>query len=654
MGCVKLREGFLKKFIEGEIYLQNPPMRTKDFIEFSKKRGIITNAEELEFFEKKGFLYPILRIENPRNSVGNHGYITISFQNFEKDLILSLFKNNKIFDPSKLPFQQHSTFKDKKNGYFNERISSFYSSFQVYWLEILKNRFSFSFNFASTLWNDKKIESLDDFIFELKKRDNIYYFDNFQKENELLKDRSDKFQRVLEFLLSIQEFYYPYGSSGSRAMYIKDADNWWGKKPIFDPKKELERLGTNIEEVSWYYKWFSQRSMEILGVKRDDWIQLWKNIAWRKKNELNNEVRVGIEYLQWAIMLKRFLEDYCGNNILDIDEVDNISHHDILNFDTSEENQSGRVLRSFRHRIYFDPKKNKNYYHDKYKRLFYLANAFELNYQPRIMVFVEGETEEGIFPRIFEWYYAKPENLGIEIVNFKGVDKLLSTSQNATELKNLIDNIQKDLREKCISTNQRIKMTKLIKKLKNTDIVISNWTSFIRYNLEKWQIIPFFVSDNEGNVKHFLDAGKPINFEGKNYDIPSGWKYLWGETNENKPYKGNNFEFANFSDEEIVLAINQVLNDEIDIEKVKKVREQEEGIKKIDDRILKSGTKRKIVQVLFDNLFKEYEETNGRLLLDRPIFRLIDKIMELANLNHLPTNTEIELINKNYILSLLK
>jgi len=81
-------------------------------------------------------------------------------------------------------------------------------------------------------------------------------------------------------------------------------------------------------------------------------------------------------------------------------------------------------------------------------------------------------------------------------------------------------------------------------------------------------------------VEHFLDAGKPINFKGKNYDIPDDWKYLWGVTNNNKPYKGNNFELANFNDEEILLAIEELLNDKIDINKVKEVREQEEGIKK--------------------------------------------------------------------------
>ena len=45
--------------------------------------------------------------------------------------------------------------------------------------------------------------------------------------------------------------------------------------------------------------------------------------------------------------------------------------------------------------------KDKNYFYDRYKRLFYLSNDFKLDYQPRVMVFVEGGTEQKILPEIF-------------------------------------------------------------------------------------------------------------------------------------------------------------------------------------------------------------------------------------------------------------
>jgi len=681
---LKLQEEFIKRFIEEEKYLQNPPLKLKDFIKFCEERGIKTNESELEFFEKEKLFYPIFRTENPivedemlkffkDKDEPHFRYLYPHFNDNEyyKNILLGLMKKGYLFDPSTKPFKEWSSFEDEELENGREKISSFYSSFQIHWLTILKESYSFNVNLAYnriivssslTRLNEFKlsdtfsIESFDDFQIELEKASGFILGElvfNFEKKKQELIKMYQYFRKIIEFLMSIEHIYAPYGRSSSKTINVRDK-KWDEKREKFNPKRELNDFGVTIQEVASIYGIFSEKSRKILGIKRDDWIQLWKSIAWNRKDKLEGHNRLGIEYLQWASMLKRFIEDYCKREILDIDEMSNISRNDILKFDPPKMDQSGILLRASRNEKYFDPEKNKNYYHDKYKRLFYLANDFELNYQPKIMVFVEGETEEELFPKIFEWCYNKPENIGIEFMNFKGVDKLLSTSQNATELKNLIDKIQEELRKRCSSNTQRAKITELIKKLNKTDIIISNWTSFISYNLKKWQIIPFFVSDNEGNVKHFLDAGKPINFDGGNYDIPDRWKYLWGETNENKPYKGNNFEFANFSDDELLLAINQVLNDELDIKKIKEIRDQEEGIKKIDDRILRSQTKRKIVNILFDNLFKKYEETKDESLLDRPIFELIRKIVNLAHSNPPPVNTRIEVINKKYILDLLE
>lgn len=657
-----MNENFLKKFIEEERYLQNPPLRTKDFIAFCKKRGILTDENELEVFEKERLLYPILRVENPRNSIGNHHYITILFQDFEKNLIISLFKENKIFDPSKVKFQPHSTFKDTKFNFANEKFNNYYSTFQIYWLKIIKETHSFNIELSG----DKKIVHSHATRLNGLIMTSAYVIEDFKELEKSLEKRKktlmidyDLFGKVLEFLLTIQEYYYPFGRSGSRTINIRvDSEKWWEKRRNFDLKKELKILKTDIKQVSFLYQLFSKLSMEKLGIKRDDWIQLWKNIAWSEKDNLEGNVRLGIEYLQWALMLKRFIEDYCEKEILDIDEISNIGYDDILKYNPPEMDQYGMLLRASRNKMYFDPKENKSHYNDRYKRLLYLANDFNIDYQPRIMVFVEGNSEEEILPIIFEWYFKdKPENHGIEIVNFKGVDKLLSTSKNAESLKMLIGEIRGDTKgkEMVINNDQGKKLRKLIRDLEKTDIVISNWTSFISYNLEKWQIIPFFVSDNEGNVKHFLDTEKPIKFKGKNYNVPDNWKFLFGVNNKNKPFYGKDLEFANFNNKEIASAICSTLNETIDVDNVKKVRKNGEGINKIHTRISdETGAKVEIIKMLFKNLFNKYEETEDELILERPIFRVIEKIVNLAKFNHPPVNTNIEIENNKYILSLLE
>jgi hypothetical protein len=689
-----LQENFLKRFIEEERYLQNPPLKTKDFMEFCRKRGIDIKEDELEFFEKEGLFHPIIRIDRPPGeekwiefekdgkkycrpaqlglgegekeirTYQKRYYSPYEFSKHFNKYLLNWLEEGNLFDPSKKPFKEWSSHKGKELDYDSEKIVSFYSPFQIYWLEILKKDYKIQLDFAGEeiivssnsyctgpfnpgYFSINNIEKFNDKIKELTDEDPYF---NFKNKKKCLIYKYKVFNKILEFLLSIQRFYYPYGKTDSKSIYKSGTDpDWHEKKKLFNPKKELSGSGLKISEIITLYLEFSKKTKDLLGDKWDDWIQLWERFSWDKKDKLEGEVRLGIEYLNWALMLKKFIEDYSNHEIFDIAEITDFHSNDISDLDlNADHSPRKRWCRD----QYFDPEKNKNHYHDAYKMLFYLSNRFKLDYQPRIMVFVEGKSEEIVFPEIFKWFFGPPENWGIEIVNFKGVDKLLSTSKNAEELKALINEISADLKSKKVVIRNETHMkrlNKLIKDLKNTDIVISNWTSFISYNLEKWQIIPFFVSDNEGNVKHFLEAEKPIKFEEKSYDVPDDWKYLWGINNENKPLKGKDLEFANFTDEEIVSAINEVINDDIDINIVKEARKNGDGINKIHSEISKPGIKIDIVKKLFTNMYTK----DDAYILEKPIFSLMKKIVELANLNHLPVNTEMELRNKQTILDLL-
>ena len=84
------QNNFFNNFIEKEMYSQNPPMTTDQFIDFCKKRGIQITKEELEFFEKEKLFIPIE----------------------------------------------------------SEKEIKSYSSFQIYWLNILKKSFSITINLA--------------------------------------------------------------------------------------------------------------------------------------------------------------------------------------------------------------------------------------------------------------------------------------------------------------------------------------------------------------------------------------------------------------------------------------------------------------------------------------------------------------------------
>ena len=742
---------FLSKFIREEKYLQNHPLETNEFKKYCKKRGIITNEEELEFFEKEKLLFPIFRIDLPimkkeefvkfkRDGKENimpafyklkeseieierfktNIYSSYSFGADSKKILLNWLEEGNLYDPSIKSFKCWGNFKDEIG---RKKIVSFYSSYQIYWLSMLKRAFSFNMNFigddikvSSFLPNIYDFENNATFsIIEMKKfydklkeiseKQTFKEYFNFKGKKEKLEKEYKIFNLFLKFLITIQNIYYPYARSGSKTIRISgDQIKWFKMKKDFNLDNELKYLSVKVEDVAMWYWILSNISQKILGASGSDWAQLWKNISWDKKEKLEGNNRLGIDYLQWAVMLKRAIEEYLVREIPDIDEMTTFGPKDVLTVKTNIWNCQQHSLRSIRNGrlinidledekalnsifkkivksvvnkieieeefskfkkmgfyidwqdkiICFNEKKLnvKNFYHDKYKRLFYLSNSFRLDYQPRVIVFVEGKTEEEILPKVFNWYYGKmSDSLGIEFIDFKGVDQLLSTSKNAEKLKKLLVDIQKEAKQKVISYEKRKILNKLTKDLKKVKIVISNWTSFLSYNLEKWQIIPFFLSDNEGNVKHFLEAETPIRFKGKNYNIPQEWRFLWGVDNHNIPFTGDNFELANFSNHEIATVLNGILEENIKEKEVQKLRESKKGINVLDSRIKKN--KVRINEKLFNDIFDNYKKDHDDSLFKRPIFNVIKKIIDLTVRNYPPSDRRIELENKNYIEKLL-
>lgn len=653
-----LQENFLRRFIEEEKYLLNEPLKTKDFIDYCKKRGIITNENELEFFEKEGLLYPIIRIDRPvgeeerlefkkddkiywrpahlgleegEEEIRRYNekyYSFYAFDEYHNNYLLNWLDEGNLFDPSMKPFKEWASFKREELDYDSEKIVSFYSHFQLHWLILLKENYRININLASDeiivssslnrlngfrTRNSFRIKDFDEINAKLKEKSvseiDKLFFDIDSKKEEL-KKMYENFEKVLEFLLSIQSVYVPYGKSSSKSIHISD-ESWYKKRNEFDPKKELNELRTTMEEIEALYAIFCENTMQILGVKRDDWIQLWKSLAWNEKDELEGDIRLGIEYLQWTLMIKRFIEDYCGREILDIDEMSNISYNDILKFNPPEMDQYGMLLRASRNKMYFDKKNEENHFHNTYKRLFYLANDFEIDYHHRLIVFVEGKTELKILPKFFEFTGNTPENLGIGFINIEGITKFYGKKFNVQE-------------------NQ-----------KRNKVILNNFLNLINYTLNKWQTLPFFIGDNENNIKKLLKEGICLesDYGAEKRSLPKKWYHTWNK----------DFELDNFTNDEIAVAINKVLSTQIESEEVEKIRNNGKGIKSLDKRIADPGNKIEINDVLYENLLEEYKNSKDKNILNRPIFNLIKKLKIMALRNHPPSNTSIETKNKEII-----
>jgi len=470
------------------------------------------------------------------------------------------------------------------------------------------------------------LAKIDDFVERLKevaKKEPFKEFFDMEKKKEKLKEDYKEFDKFLKFLLLVQSAYFPYAKSGGGTIQITGDDKRWHEtKRNFKLEIVLNKIDIKIEDVAGWCKILSDKAQNILGIKGGDWVQLWKNIAWRKKDELEERVRLGVEYLQWAVMLKRIIEEHLQKEILDIDEMSNIDTDDILQFDTEKMNQYAEFLRANRNKRYSD--NEKNCYHNRYKRLFYLSNDFKLDYQTRVMVFVEGKTEETIFPEIFERYTGnKPENLGIEFFNIQGVNQFFGQK---IAIKDSNNKYQKGF--------------------------INNFNHLVSYNLNKWQIIPFFIGDDENNITSLLNKGVSISFNQNQYPFPKDWQFIWGITNSNQPFKGKDFEMACFTDDEIATVLSEKLQKQITAKQVEEERDAGQGIKQINTDVEKY--KSEIAKKLYQNLFDKYEKERDKSVFERPVFKVIDTITNLAVLNHPPVDRKIEIENKEYIEKELK
>jgi hypothetical protein len=149
-----------------------------------------------------------------------------------------------------------------------------------------------------------------------------------------------------------------------------------------------------------------------------------------------------------------------------------------------------------------------------------------------------------------------------------------------------------------------------------------------------------------------LNNGVSILFNQNPYSYPKDWQYIWGITNKNKPFQGKDFEMANFTDEEIATVLSEKLQKQITAQQIKEKRNTGEGIKQIDNHVEKQ--KIEIAKKLYQNLFDKYEKERDKSVFERPVFKAIDTIRNLAVLNHPPVDREIEIKNKEYIEKELK
>ena len=558
-------------------------MNMKKFIDFCKKRGIKIDDKKLEDLEEKKLFYPIFRVTNIYNQISEQ-YVSPNFDEYSHEELLGYLENGNIYIPEDNGFCKFKEFYD--NETHSLKTYSYYSAFQI--------------------WPLVRILA-DERIVEYRQS----YFENF-----------------VNLLIAIQ-IYSPYGRSNLKKINLKtEIDSFYKKLEEFDLDEALEVINLEHDELYKAYALVCSKLRDLLG--SDDIIQLWKNIAWSKKDKCIGNTRLGVEYLQWAMMLKRCIEDDLEHETFDVDEVDG-NWEKVRNQLPS--NETGRTLRGVRNDWYKNKLTDEYEFRLNRKKLYYLANSLTLDYHPRVIIFVEGDTEEIMIPKFFEFYGYNFKDLGFEIVNVGGIANF-----NGAKL-----TFQKENK-------------KYVKK------VISNFKHLVNFNFDLWQAIPFFIGDNENNIIEGLKDG--VIFDTKKlisgFDNRPAKEVIpelideYGEINESLIETWSHiweydFELDNFTPIELKNAINEVCSTNFSLKDIQDIIDscdngEKMGIKSLGDEV--EENKILINLKAFDNLVKYYEDTNDSKVFKKPIFEVIERLLDIHATNHQPVDTQHALKNR--------
>ena len=225
------------------------------------------------------------------------------------------------------------------------------------------------------------------------------------------------------------------------------------------------------------------------------------------------------------------------------------------------------------------------------KHLEYVINQYGLNPQPRVTLFVEGESEvafvETAFERLFGYHHGV---CGLEIVNLKGVDNAAGSGRK-----------------------DRFGAIFLL----------------VDY-LHDHQVPSFLVLDREGRAMDLKRAAQKRKslYGYRKFAIPAGRIKVWQR----------NFEFDNFSDTELANALSKCTDGRVHFSSrdVKDVRERwpksnlSELFKGRADRGL---NKPQLARILAEVVVSP---ATRRSVDSRPIVKLLVRVVEFASQNHPP------------------
>src|SRR6266496_594898 len=583
---MRLPENISDLLVEREAYRICPLLSSSDFVRFCTDRGMYVSEKRLLKLERLGLFRPFLRIYMP-DQIYKIEYIDegkryrelgplangevwtgdtkteLANFGFESRIVRSWLEEGFAWDP-RVTVSPHL----KSIETEPQRHEAYYSCFQIAHLRFLLQALTMRVAMEWAVEDDGVTPSsrfVDDRAWAAK---DVRHIIELERKDEV------GFREIAGPLCqAISDRYYPKTQTDERRFTLTggfidfDRWDWYEYARNWNARAVIELFDLTAERLKHIYERLSSEQSSADPIEKWHW--LVRFISMERRKQLKGDALMAMTLREMALMLRMLYRDAFVELLPEPNEVGSTIFHRIPDISPSE---------------------------DPLRALELVANDFGVNPKPKLVLFVEGETEEMVIPIIIDRLIgAEPSVYGIEIVNVHGVS-------NATGRKK--------------------------------DYSSALW-QLVDY-LHHHQTIAVVLMDNEGFASRNLRTGLPratsIHFRDRRAtrtDYVKVWKL--------------SFEFDNFSDEELARMLsafgkNQFTRGEIALCREEARRPLRYGRTNTIETLYRRKTGVGLNKPAFGVTAVDwvFDSATRRSPKSRPIVPFLEKVLRLASRNHQP------------------
>lgn len=581
----------LKYIIENEFFITCPLLPTDQFISYCKDRDIQVTRERLEKFERLGIFYPIARVKYQKIKIKVE-YI----ENGKRYRDFGMLKDGEEWSGDTI--EEYSSFKFEKEfakNWFEEGLlwEPFTKPFEPWEKFLDENRHIQVESFYSIFQCYTLNLLINQITIRIHAESYIDYDENCVKNltSTLSKFAGDVipiFQKpairdkAVSICQIISNRYFPQTQSDRRAIQVPF-------NLLTHPKWEW---------VEYCRNWGTKKVFAEIGISVDElkklhevvvmnarfidplekWYGLISFISVAQKKNLKSKALLVQTLYSMEHMLRLFYEEITGDKLPSPDE--------------------GGVRPNWKDNVY-----GEGVTQNELQYLELLVNQYHLNPKPKLILIVEGNGEEEQFPRLADELIGYPfPRLGIEVINIQGVGNF--TGEKRLDKYGALERFIDDHHYR--------------------------------------QTMVFVVLDNEGRattVKERLVKRRSKSYP-KRRVTKDEYIHIWN----------NNIELDNFSNDEIARAMTELCERGYifkaeEIEDCRKIFNSKKGdllAKFYQEKTGRGPSKPNLLKVLSSFIISNPDnEFDDKGEAKRPVVRIIQKVINLASVNHQPSSRDI-------------